>query len=257
MMALSGVRISWLILARNSDLAVEAFSACLLGVDQLFLGALPGRDVAQHRAEFLAVADPPHGHVKRHQAALRTRPITSRPASSTPARVAPAGRDNRAPRAGFPARTGRRRRARRSRRPRSRTAPRRCGWPRARGRRGRAPDAVGRGVEDRLELAVFALQPAQRHSDLPRSSATALRADHQHQRVLVVPGRAEQAAFDRLLLAVDGGDGERLAAVPVRRRAARLGVDEQAVEPAGLAQRFERRDSRSSRGRRGWRRSAC
>ena len=70
MMALSGVRISWLILARNSDLAVEAFSACCAGVDQFFLGALPGGDVAQHRAEFLAVLDPPHGDVERNQAAL-------------------------------------------------------------------------------------------------------------------------------------------------------------------------------------------
>ena len=32
MMALSGVRISWLILARNSDLAVEVFSACCLAL---------------------------------------------------------------------------------------------------------------------------------------------------------------------------------------------------------------------------------
>ena len=39
MMALSGVRISWLILARKSDFADEALLGAALGVDQLLLGA--------------------------------------------------------------------------------------------------------------------------------------------------------------------------------------------------------------------------
>ena len=69
-----------------------------------------------------------------------------------------------------------------------------------------------------------------------------MRADHQHHRVLVVPGRAEQAAIHRLLLAVDGGNGQRLAAVAdFAGGRLGLGVDEQTVEAAGLAQRFERR----------------
>ena len=72
-----------------------------------------------------------------------------------------------------------------------------------------------------------------------------MRADHQHQRVLVVPGHAEQAALDRLLLAVDGGDGERLAAVSgavlgVAGRRLAFAVDEQAVETARLGQRLQR-----------------
>ena len=40
MMALSGVRSSWLILARNSDLVRLAISARLLGLAQRVLGAL-------------------------------------------------------------------------------------------------------------------------------------------------------------------------------------------------------------------------
>ena len=98
MMALSGVRISWLILARNSDFAVEAFSASLPRVDQLFLGALPGGDVAQHRAEFLAVLDAPDGHEERHQPAL-PHAADRLAAGVEQARGrcrAPAGRDSRA-----------------------------------------------------------------------------------------------------------------------------------------------------------------
>ena len=97
--------------------------------------------------------------------------------------------------------------------------------------------AVGGGVEDRAQLAVLGLDPAQRHfRGFGSLVGSDLGGDHEHQRVLVVPGHAEQAAVDRLLLAVDGGDGERLAAVAgVGRRL--FGFDEQAVEPAGFGQR--------------------
>ena len=50
MMALSGVRISWLILARNSDLAVEAFSAsrrALISSSSLRFQAVMSRSTAQ------------------------------------------------------------------------------------------------------------------------------------------------------------------------------------------------------------------
>ena len=71
MMALSGVRISWLILARKSDFADDAFSAWRLAFGQFLLGLLPLRDVAEHGAELVgAVADPAHGHEQRDQAAL-------------------------------------------------------------------------------------------------------------------------------------------------------------------------------------------
>ena len=63
MMALSGVRISWLILARKSDLAEEAFSAWCLAVRELLLHFFPSGDVAKHHAEPVGpVAGRSHGH---------------------------------------------------------------------------------------------------------------------------------------------------------------------------------------------------
>ena len=71
MMALSGVRISWLILARKSDFADDARSASRLGGDQLLLHLLPRGDIAEHRAVFVAlVAEPAHGDEQRDQATL-------------------------------------------------------------------------------------------------------------------------------------------------------------------------------------------
>ena len=71
MMALSGVRISWLILARNSDFCALAALGGAARRDQLLLDVLPVRDVAEHRAEFARLAEPAHGHEQRDQAALR------------------------------------------------------------------------------------------------------------------------------------------------------------------------------------------
>ena len=135
---------------RGADLVAdlgEEFGLCrggffrlLAGVDQFFLGALPGGDVAQHRAEFLAVLDAAHGHVKRHQPALahaadqlaalvEQRRFVARETVEIVERGAAAFRREQLAE----------RRARRSPARRSRTAPARCGWPRARGRRGREP----------------------------------------------------------------------------------------------------------------------
>ena len=102
-------------------------------------------------------------------------------------------------------------------------------------------DAVGRGVEDGFKLVIFRFDPPQRLLGRLALSVVGhrLRIDHQHQRVLFIPGDAEQAAFDRPLIAVDGGDGQRLGAVAVFRHLA-LGFDEQAVEAAGFRQRVER-----------------
>ena len=71
MMALSGVRISWLTLARKSVFCALARSAARARRDQFLLGVLPLRDVAQHGAEFAAVAEPADGHEQRDEAALR------------------------------------------------------------------------------------------------------------------------------------------------------------------------------------------
>ncbi len=70
MMALSGVRISWLTLARKSDLCDEATFRLALRRDQLLLGLLELRDVAQHGAEAITVAEAPHRHEQRHAPAL-------------------------------------------------------------------------------------------------------------------------------------------------------------------------------------------
>jgi len=63
--------------------------------------------------------------------------------------------------------------------------------------------------------------------------------ERQHQRGLAAPGHAEEATIDRLFLAVDGGDYERVRALARLAGALLLGLDEQAVEPAGLAQCVE------------------
>ena len=83
-MALSGVRISWLILARKSDFADDALSAWRLALTQFVLGLLPGRDVAEDRAQPVGpVLDPADRHEQRDQRRpARARPITSRPSSS-------------------------------------------------------------------------------------------------------------------------------------------------------------------------------
>ena len=92
-----------------------------------------------------------------------------------------------------------------------------------------------------------------------RSSPLAAAADagqHQHQRGFALPRRGEQPRFDRHLVAVIGGDGQRLRAVVVaglaRRSARRTARRGRRPLPARATGR-----SRSSRGRRGWRRSAC
>ena len=93
MMALSGVRISWLTLARKSDLADEARLGLALGLGELLLGLLPLRDVAEHGAE-LRCRRPIRPIVMNSgmRPPSRTRPITSRPSLSTlatPARISP------------------------------------------------------------------------------------------------------------------------------------------------------------------------
>ncbi len=70
MMALSGVRISWLILARNSDFAVDAFSAARLALRSSscdFFHAVMSRMSAQNFGSLLA--DAAHRHVQRNQSA--------------------------------------------------------------------------------------------------------------------------------------------------------------------------------------------
>ena len=80
MMALSGVRISWLILARKSDFGRRrAFRLAARG-DQVVLGLLPVRDVAEHGAEFLArLAQAAHRHEQWDQAAVLFAAAISRP----------------------------------------------------------------------------------------------------------------------------------------------------------------------------------
>ncbi len=62
MMAFIGVRISWLMLARKSLFAWVAASAACLAWSDGFLGALPGRDVADiGEGDMLAF------HLQHHQ----------------------------------------------------------------------------------------------------------------------------------------------------------------------------------------------
>ena len=71
MMAFSGVRISWLTLARKSDFAEEALSASRLALVRFFFRPLPLRDVAEHGAELVgAVGDAPDRHEQRDEPAL-------------------------------------------------------------------------------------------------------------------------------------------------------------------------------------------
>ncbi len=72
MMALSGVRISWLILARNSDFWAFAASAArraAISSSSTFFQCVMSRSTAQILAG--AVAEPPDGHEQRDQAAAR------------------------------------------------------------------------------------------------------------------------------------------------------------------------------------------
>ena len=70
MMAFSGVRISWLTRARNSDFWLEARSAARFAASSSALDPLPVRDVAQHGAEAAALlaGDAAHGHEERDRA---------------------------------------------------------------------------------------------------------------------------------------------------------------------------------------------
>ena len=113
----------------------------LARIDQFFLGALPGGDVAQHRAEFIAVLDPPHGDVERHQPALAHAADRFAPgieqavaaAARQPVEIverdAPAFRREQFAEAQFGEIGGVVAEQRLAR----------CDWPTARGRRGRAP----------------------------------------------------------------------------------------------------------------------
>jgi hypothetical protein len=70
MMALSGVRISWLMLARNSDFADDACSAWRLASRRsasVFFHCVMSRKMAQRVA---AAGDPADGHEQRNHAAL-------------------------------------------------------------------------------------------------------------------------------------------------------------------------------------------
>ena len=70
MMALSGVRISWLILARKSDFADDARSASRLAAissSSAFFHGVMSRNTAQNLVAL--VAEPAHGHEQRDQAA--------------------------------------------------------------------------------------------------------------------------------------------------------------------------------------------
>ena len=86
MMALSGVRISWLILARKSDFADDALSACCLALSSsssAFFHGVMSRNTAQSLSAPSAIWPiVMNSGISRRS---RPRPITSRPSSSTPA----------------------------------------------------------------------------------------------------------------------------------------------------------------------------
>ncbi len=70
-MALSGVRISWLIFASRSDLADDAFLGLALGVDKFRFRFLPWCEIAEHGAQLVRrIAKAPHGHEQRQEPAL-------------------------------------------------------------------------------------------------------------------------------------------------------------------------------------------
>ena len=70
-MALSGVRISWLMRARKSVFCEEARLGHRARLGQFFLGALPLRDVAHDGAKAAVVGQPADGHEQRNEAPLR------------------------------------------------------------------------------------------------------------------------------------------------------------------------------------------
>ncbi len=103
-------------------------------------------------------------------------------------------------------------------------------------------DAVGRRIEDVADLADLRLGVAQRRLEgllpLIAAAAAADAGQHQHQCGLAFPRRGEQPRLDRHLVALIGGDGQRLRAVVL----AGVGVvrlDEQRIEAAGLFQRVQ------------------
>ncbi len=247
-MALSGVRISWLILARNSDFAVEAFSAswrALISSSSLRFQAVMSRSTAQ----YLSPSSMRPMVMKSGTRPPRlTRPIASRPASgrrAPPSRASRSSTSNNGRRLSGTNRSLSDNSAELARLV-AEQRRRRCGWRRARGRRGRAP--ARRRSRCRGSRAARRSRAPSRPSVASAAALCVvgdgrLRVDHQHQRVLVVPRHAEQPALDRLLAAIDGRDGQALAAVLDVAAAGGggvLGLDEQAVEAAGIGQRVER-----------------
>ena len=261
-MALSGVRISWLILARKSDFADEALLRLALGVEQLLLGVLPVRDVAEDGAELVAaVADrAPIVMNSGIRPPSRPRPITSRPlrAFAAPDCWQPSRYSQHVALAFRREQAGERQAGHLA----ALIAEQLLGAAVDRVHVGVAVEhdhAVGRGIEDVADFAGFRLGVAQRHLEglLPVVAAGAADAgQHQHQRGFALPRRGEQPRLHRHLVALIGGDGERLRAVvgaERRRRSARRTARRVRRPPPARATGR----SRSSRGRRGWRRSAC
>src|SRR5207342_2763994 len=97
-------------------------------------------------------------------------------------------------------------------------------------------DAVGGGVEDRVELDDFGVCALERRS-CAGPADRCNRSGQQRERRLAVPRHLEQPALGIGLLAAPARDRERLLAALLERDRSRL--DEQAVEPAGLGQRLD------------------
>ena len=94
--------------------------------------------------------------------------------------------------------------------------------------------AVGRGIEDVADFAGFRLGVAQRRLEglLPVVAAGAADAgQHQHQRGFALPRRGEQPRLHRHLIALIGGDGERLARRCRRRASSAFGSTNSASSP--------------------------
>ena len=263
-MALSGVRISWLILARKSDFADEACSAWRLALSSsssVFFQSVMSRSTAQSLSPSLDAA---HRHEQRHQAALRRAADRPRGPSLSRRRV-PAcrrRRDSRSAARWLSGANSSRTAVRSTSRLVIAEQLRRAAIDRhARGRRGRAPrtpSVAASRMSRSSPASVLALRSAASKVFCRSSSVHALptRSASAPAR-FALPRRGEQPRHRPASGRRDGGDGQRLRAVAALVVVGRPRFDEQRVEPARLFQRMQMRRSRSSRGRRGWRRSDC
>ena len=262
-MALSGVRISWLILARKSDFADDARLRLALGVEQ-------ARPRSSSRTSCRG----------RWRKACRRRPIARQRHEQRDEAAVAAAADDVAAVARACCRAC-------WRLPSASSTSR---WLSGANRlaNGSPVDLAAciaeqllRAAIDRLHLGVGSstttpsAAASSNVADFRASSALAWRSavskvfcrsspplpaadagQHQHQRGFALPRRGEQPRLHRHLVALIGGDGERLRAVvgaelvggSARRTARRV----RRPAPARATGR-----SRSSRGRRGWHRSTC